>query len=96
MEVFISFVILLVISVIVSAILHYGFKLTSRTVQDHWAFATKIIVGYYGAWWGTTVYGQWWEGVNYENVYYIPAILGAISAVVFGVALFKALRGGAN
>ncbi len=49
MEAFISFVILLVISVIVSAILHYGFKLTSRTVQDHWAFVTKIIVGYYGA-----------------------------------------------
>ena len=96
MEAFISFVILLVISVIVAAILHYGFKLTSRTVQDHWAFMTKIIVGYYGAWWGTTLYGQWWENLNYGEVYYIPAVLGAFSAVVFGVGLFKALRGSTN
>ncbi len=96
MEAFISFIILLVISVVVSAILHYGLRYTSGLLQTHWAFATKIIVGYYGAWWGTTVYGQWWENLNYGDVYYIPAILGAISAVVFGVALFKALRGGAN
>lgn len=93
MEQFISFLILLVISVIVSGIIHYGFKLTSRTVLDHWAFVTKIIVGYYGAWWGTAIYGQWWEGLNYQSVYYIPAILGAFSAVVFGVGFFKALRG---
>ena len=96
MEALISFIILLVISVVVSAILHYGFKLTSRTVQDHWAFVTKIVIGYYGAWWGTTVYGQWWEDLNYQDIYYIPAVLGAFSALVFGVALFKALRGGSN
>ncbi|MCH7478695.1 MAG: hypothetical protein IIA14_11435 [SAR324 cluster bacterium] len=96
MEAFISFVILLVISVIVSAILHYGFKYTSGAVPNHWAFVTKIIVGYFGAWWGTTVYGQWWEGLNYQSVYYIPAILGAFSAVAFGVAFFMALRGGSR
>ncbi len=96
MEQFISFVILLVISVIVSAILHYGFKLTSRTVQDHWAFVTKIIIGYYGAWWGTAIYGEWWEPLNYQSVYYIPAILGAFSTVVFGVSFFMALRGGSR
>ena len=96
MEQFISFVILLVISVIVSGILHYGFKLTSRTVQDHWAFVTKIIVGYYGAWWGTARYGKWFDGLNYQSVYYIPAILGAFSAVVFGVGFFMALRGGSR
>ena len=96
MEQFISFVILLVISVIVSAVLHYGFKYTSRTVQDHWAFVTKIVIGYYGAWWGTAIYGEWWEPLNYQSVYYIPAILGAFSTVVFGVAFFMALRGGSR
>ena len=96
MEAFISFVILLVISVIVSAVIHYGFKYASGAVPSHWAFVTKIIVGYFGAWWGTTVYGQWWEGLNYQSVFYIPAILGAISAVVFGVAFFMALRGGSK
>ncbi len=96
MEELISFIILLVISVIVSAVLHYGFKFTSRTAPDHWAFVTKIIVGYYGAWWGTAIYGEWWEPLNYQSVYYIPAILGAFSTVVFGVAFFMALRGGSK
>lgn len=96
MEQFISFVILLVISVVVSGILHYGLKLTSRTVLDHWAFVTKIIVAYQGAWWGTAVYGQWWDGLDYQGIYYIPAILGAFSTVVFAVGLFKALRGGSG
>ena len=89
MEAFISFVILLVISVIVSAVIHYGFKYASGAVPSHGAFVTKIIVGYFGAWWGTTVYGQWWEGLNYQSVYYIPAILGAFSLVVFAVALLR-------
>ncbi len=94
MEAFISFVILLVISVIVAAIIQFGLKFNRRT--GPWPFVLKVIVGYYGAWWGTTVYGQWWENLNYGNVYYIPAILGAFSAVVFGVGFFKALRGGSR
>jgi uncharacterized membrane protein YeaQ/YmgE (transglycosylase-associated protein family) len=80
MEQFISFVILLVISVIVSAILQFGLK---RGRQGPWPFVVKVIVGYYGAWWGTAVYGQWWEGLNYQDIYYIPAVLGAFSLVVF-------------
>ena len=87
MEAFISFVILLVISVIVAAILQIGLK---RGRQGPWPFVFKVIVGYYGAWWGTTVYGQWWENLNYGDIYYIPAVLGACSLVVFGVGLATA------
>ena len=87
MEAFISFVILLGISVVVSAILQYGLKFTLR--PGPWPYVYKVIVGYYGAWWGTTVYGEWWEGLNYQSVYYIPAILGAFSLVVFAVALLR-------
>ena len=94
MEAFISFVILLGISVVVSAVLQYGLKFTLR--PGPWPYVYKVIVGYYGAWWGTTVYGEWWEGLNYQSVYYIPAILGAFSTVVFGVAFFMALRGGSR
>ena len=96
MEQFISFLILLVISVVVSGILHYGLNYTSRAVPTHWAFVTKVIVGYYGAWYGTALYGRWWDGLNYQDVYFIPAILGAFSLVVFGVSLFTALRGGSK
>jgi membrane-anchored protein YejM (alkaline phosphatase superfamily) len=94
MDPFVSFLILLVISVVVSGVLHYGFKLTSVSVNNRWAFITKVVGGYYGAWWGPTVFGKWWSGLNYGDVYYIPAILGCFSLIVFGVALFKALRGG--
>ena len=87
MEAFISFVILLVISLIVAAILQYGLKFTLR--PGPWPFVYKVIVGYYGAWWGSTVYGQWWEGLNYQDIYYIPAVLGAFSLVVFAVALLR-------
>ena len=85
MEELISFIILLVISVIVSAILQIGLKITLRPGPR--ALVFKSIVGYYGAWWGTTVYGQWWEGLNYQDIYYIPAVLGAFSLVYFTTAL---------
>ncbi len=94
MEAFISFVILLVISVIVSAILQYGLKFTLRPGPRPLVF--KTIVGYYGAWWGTTVYGQWWENLNYGEVYYIPAVLGSCSLVVFVVSLAKVFGRGAK
>ncbi len=85
MEQFISFVILLVISVIVSGVLQYGLKFTYR--PGPWPFVFKVVVGYQGASWGTAAYGQWWEGLNYQDVYYIPAILGAFSLVVFVIGL---------
>ncbi len=86
MEEFISFIILLVISVIVSAILQFGLKYGPT---GPWPYVTKVIVGHYGAWWGTTVYGKWWEGLNYQDIYYIPAVLGAFSLLVFVVSLSK-------
>ena len=63
MEAFISFVILLVISVVVSAVLHYG--LSYYVTPGHWSFASKVVVGWIGAWWGTPLFGEWWEGVAY-------------------------------
>ena len=96
MEALISFIILLVISVVVSAILHYGLNYTAGILQTHWAFVNKVIVGYYGAWWGTTVYGEWSEGLNYQDVYYIPAVLGACSLVVFVVSLAKVFGTGSK
>ena len=89
MEELIGFIILLVISVIVSAILHYGLRYTSGVLPTNWAFVNKVIIGYYGAWWGTTVYGRWLENLNYQDIYYIPAVLGASSLVVFVVSLAK-------
>jgi len=83
-----GFIILLVISVIVSAILHYGVKF--YVVPGHWSFVSKVIVGYYGAWWGTAVFGRWPGGLSYGgDIYYIPAILGAAALVIFAVDVGK-------
>jgi len=84
---FISFLILLVISVVVSAILHYAFKYYIRPGFN--SFLSKVIFGWIGAWLGTPVFGKWFEGVNYEEVYIIPAILGSFAILIILVDWVK-------
>ena len=84
---FVSFVILLVISVVVSAVLHYGLKY--YVTPGYAALCGKIIIGWLGAWLGSPVLGHWFEGLNYGHVYYIPAILGSLALLVLAVDLLK-------
>ena len=85
MEQFIIFVILLIISLIVSGILHYGLKFSYR--PGYMSLIFKVIVGYQGAKIGTALYGQWWKELMYQDIYFIPAILGAFSMVVIVTGL---------
>jgi uncharacterized membrane protein YeaQ/YmgE (transglycosylase-associated protein family) len=80
---FISFLILLIISVVVSAILHFGLKY--YIVGGFSSFFGKVVIGWVGAWLGSPVFGYWFEGLNYEQVYIIPAILGAFAFVILAV-----------
>jgi uncharacterized membrane protein YeaQ/YmgE (transglycosylase-associated protein family) len=80
---FLSFVILLIISVVVSGILHFGFKY--YVVPGWWSYGSKVVIGWVGAWLGTPVFGRWWAGANYEAVYIVPAILGCLALVIFAV-----------
>ena len=48
---FVSFVILLIISVVVSAALHYGAKY--YVTPGVWSFGSKVVVGWIGAWLGS-------------------------------------------
>jgi len=89
---FVSFLILLVISVVVSAILHFGLRY--YVTPGLWSFCSKIIVGWLGAWIGTPVFGSWFPGVQYQQIYYIPAVLGSAAAIVVAVDLIKMLSGG--
>jgi len=84
---FASFLILLVISVVVSAILHYGLNYFVRPGLD--SFLSKVVIGWVGAWLGSPVLGHWWEGLNYGQVYIIPAILGSLGSLVLAVDLAK-------
>jgi uncharacterized membrane protein YeaQ/YmgE (transglycosylase-associated protein family) len=84
---FISFIILLIISIVVSGVLHFIIKFYIR--PGWWSYASKVFIGWVGAWLGSPVFGYWWQGLNYKEVYIIPAILGSLASVVFVVDLIK-------
>ena len=79
---FISFLILLIISIIVSLIV---FFVTGKEFRIEGCICRGlmplIIVGWIGGWLGSPVFGYWVESIKYENVYIIPAILGSIAAI---------------
>ncbi len=87
---FVSFLILLVISVVVSFVLHYGLKY--YVVPGCASFLSKVIIGWIGAWLGTPVFGHWWAGVAYRDIYIIPAILGSLALLVLMIDLTKSLK----
>jgi uncharacterized membrane protein YeaQ/YmgE (transglycosylase-associated protein family) len=86
---FIGFLILLVIAVAVAAIVHFGFKF--YIVPDWWSFLGKTVLAWIGAWLGSPVLGHWWPGLNYGEIYFIPAIIGSAGAIILSVDLFKTL-----
>lgn len=87
---FVSFLILLVISIVVSAVLHFGADSYVRTGWD--SFTSKVVIGWIGGWLGSPVFGHWPPGGNYNSVYYIPAILGSIALLILSVDLVKSFK----
>ncbi len=88
-----QFLILLVISGVVSAILHYGFSY--YVVAGTKSFFGKIVIGYVGALVAGTLIGNWElvPGLTIASVPLIPAILGSLGMVVFAVDITATLRG---
>ncbi len=86
-----SFLMLLLISVAVSAVLHYVFKFYVRAGTG--SFLSKVIIGWIGAWLGSPVFGHWPEGLGYGAVYYVPAILGSFALLVLVVDIVKSTYG---
>jgi uncharacterized membrane protein YeaQ/YmgE (transglycosylase-associated protein family) len=85
---FVSFAVLLIIGAVVAAIYHN--VLRYRFLEGNDALFGKLIVGWFGAWLGSPVLGYWlWK---IENVYIVPAILGAIAAIHLNMLLWKSLR----
>jgi uncharacterized membrane protein YeaQ/YmgE (transglycosylase-associated protein family) len=85
---FLSFILLLGISVIVAAVLHYGLRYRFLDGTD--AVFAKVALGWLGAWLGSPVFGHWFYKV--ENLYLVPAILGSITAVTLNVVAWKAME----
>jgi uncharacterized membrane protein YeaQ/YmgE (transglycosylase-associated protein family) len=83
---FASFLTLLIISAILSAIVHgAGYKLLPGVE----GYFTKLITGWIGGWLGTPVLGYWGGAIRNGNVHLIPAILGSIAAIFMQVALMR-------
>jgi uncharacterized membrane protein YeaQ/YmgE (transglycosylase-associated protein family) len=88
---FVCFIVLLVISIVVSAVLHFGFKYYIRPGFD--SFISKVIFGWIGAWMGSPVFGNWFEGVELGGVYIIPSILGSLAFLIIMIDLVKSVKG---
>ncbi len=90
---FISFLILLVISVVVALVLHFA----GYSIRSGWdSFVNKVIIAWIGGWLGTPVLGHWpdrldWLSYSDANVtiYIIPAIIGAFALVIFAVDIAR-------
>ena len=87
-----SFLVLLIISVVVCAILHFAFQY--YVVPGLWSFLSKVVIGYVGAWLGTPVFGKWWGGLSYQGIFIVPAILGSFALVIFAVDFVHSSKGG--
>lgn len=82
-----SFLVLTLIGAVVAVAYHY--VLRYRFLEGNEAFFGKLIVGWFGAWLGSAVLGHWlWK---IENVYVVPAILGAIAAIHLSILTWKSL-----
>lgn len=84
---FMTFLVLLIISAIVSGVMHYGLHYYVTPGPD--SFVSKVVVGWVGALLGTRMLGQWWESLSYGDVYFIPALLGSAAVLVFAVDFVK-------
>lgn len=74
---FLSFLVLLLIGAVVAVAYHnfFGYRL----LEGNDALVGKWMIAWLGAWLGSPVLGHWlWK---IENVYLVPAILGAFVAV---------------
>ncbi len=81
---FVSFLLLLAISVVVvgvKAVATGGDSL--RSGAD---VLSDLAVGWIGGWLGSPVFGHWFEGVAYRQTFIIPAVLGAGAAVALKTA----------
>ena len=84
---FLSFLILTFIGAVVAAAYHYVIRY--RFLEGNDAMAGKAIIGWLGAWLGSPVLGHWLWKV--ENIYIVPAILGAIATIQLTILTAKAL-----
>jgi uncharacterized membrane protein YeaQ/YmgE (transglycosylase-associated protein family) len=86
-----SFLVLLILSAIAAAIVHWGFRYRLFIGID--GFIGQWIVAWLGAWLGPSVLGLWFDSAMMANIYTIPAFLGALAGTLAGTINAKVLAG---
>ena len=77
---FLSFLVLLGISVVVTAS-RVVISLTGAR-RDPLEFFADLTVAWLGGWLGSPVFGFWFAELRFQQIYIVPALLGAAAAVV--------------
>jgi hypothetical protein len=86
-----SFVVLLIVSAIAAAIVHWGFR---YRLFDRWdGYVGQWIVAWIGAWLGPSVLGHWFDAVMLSNIYIIPAFIGGVAGAFAGTLNAKLIAG---
>ncbi|MGB8473756.1 MAG: hypothetical protein WCE61_06685 [Candidatus Acidiferrum sp.] len=86
-----SFLVLLILSAIAAAVVHWGFRYRLFAGLD--GFIGQWIVAWLGAWLGPAVLGHWFDSAMMANIYVIPAFLGAFAGAFGGTLNAKILSG---
>ena len=84
-----SFLVLLFISAIAAAIVHWGFRY--RLFMGFDGFIGQWIVAWLGAWLGPPVLGHWFDSAMLAKIYVIPAFIGAVAGALAGTVNAKVL-----
>lgn len=91
---FASFVVLLVVSAIAAAIVHWGWRYRLFNGLD--GFLGQWMVAWVGAWLGPAVLGHWFDGAMVQGIFLVPAFLGALAGAFGGTINAKILAGVAS
>jgi uncharacterized membrane protein YeaQ/YmgE (transglycosylase-associated protein family) len=83
-----AFLTLLILGFIAAIVMHFIVRYQVLGIVD--GFFAKWIAGWIGAWLGGPVLGHWW--LQIQNVWVIPALVGAFVGAFSVVAMAKASR----
>ncbi len=88
---FLSFFVLLVLSAVAAAVVHWAFRYRLFAGID--GFLGQWIVAWLGAWLGPAVLGHWFSSAMVGNIYVIPALLGGLAGAFGGTLNAKVMAG---
>jgi uncharacterized membrane protein YeaQ/YmgE (transglycosylase-associated protein family) len=91
---FSPFLVLVIISAIAAALVHWGCRY--RLFQGIDGFIGQWMVAWVGAWLGPAVLGHWFDSAMAANIYVIPAFLGAFAGALGGTINAKIVSGMAS